>query len=234
MASITTTPGGPVSRNESKIFDNDKDFDIIIHFGEHKFHAHRIILRVMSKFFDRALTSQFAVAQNPVFELGDDDDAEAVWAMFRHMYNIDYFYDPASTNARSLDFHVAVFTVADKYDCPLLRKNVVDKFGAIMHSQLTKGQLEKVVSIIPKICGPTAPLLADRSLRDKVADVCLVHFQTLINSHAFTKALTKGCIFDDRGATKLLVYVLGTSTITIHDPKVECTLRAAAAKLIPE
>ncbi|THX46330.1 hypothetical protein D6D06_10137 [Aureobasidium pullulans] len=202
----------------ASIFDNDKDFDIIIHFGEHKFHAHRIILRVMSTFFDRALTSQFAVAQNPVLELGDDDDAEAVWAMFRHMYNIDYFYDPASTNARSLDFHVAVFTVADKYDCPLLRKNVVDQFGGIMHSQLTKNQLEKIVRFA-----------------DKVADVCLVHFNKLICSDVFAEALTKGSLFDDRGATKLLVYVLGTSGMNLTQGTLAGkTLTIAAAKLIPK
>ncbi|TIA23453.1 hypothetical protein D6C80_00652 [Aureobasidium pullulans] len=221
--------------NESKIFDNDKDFDIIIHFGEHKFHAHRIILRVMSTFFDRALTSQFAVAQNPVLELGDDDDAEAVWAMFRHMYNIDYFYDPASTNARSLDFHVAVFTVADKYDFLFCARTWSTSLveSCTLSSRKTNSRRSSQSS--PRFVVRLPRYSQIVRFADKVADVCLVHFNKLICSDVFAEALTKSSLFDDRGATKLLVYVLGTSGMNLTQGTLAGkTLTIAAAKLIPK
>ncbi|TIA37526.1 hypothetical protein D6C79_08060, partial [Aureobasidium pullulans] len=128
MASTATTPSGPVAFANSKIFNIEENSDIILTFNGQKIYAHRIILRMWSPFFERALTSKFAVAQSQTFSLGDDDSPEAIWAMFRHMYNFEYTFGKDLNGENALDYHIDVYEIADKYDCPSLRAKAVQNF----------------------------------------------------------------------------------------------------------
>lgn len=77
------------------------------------------------------------VASSNEVDLGDDEDAEAIRAMIRHIYDLPYdkmleehsVDDSAaySTN-EGLLFHISVYAVADKYDVPSLRPIIVKKF----------------------------------------------------------------------------------------------------------
>ncbi|KAI5248028.1 hypothetical protein E4T42_05823 [Aureobasidium subglaciale] len=242
MPPTKPTPCGFSPHNESTIFNNVKDFDIIVRFSKQKIHAHRIILRVASPFFDQVFNSKlpgpWKVAQKDTHDLGDEDDVDAVWAMFRHMYNIDYCYDPTSTETRSLEFHIAVFTTADKYDCPGLREKAVDRFGQMADTELKAGKLDRFIALISKICGSDSPQMADHALRDKVAELCLTHFNVLISSDLFARTMVQGYIFDERAAHKLLIYAIGRH---VHPhlertrgtlPDAARTFKIAAEKLV--
>jgi len=131
------------------------------------------------------------VATNPVFLLDDqDDNFEAVSAMVKHMYGMSYGKHPLNTGKLELkDDHItywdqaiyhqlAVYTAADKYDCPAVRRAALEIMNLDLNKTTFPGYdaplaLMKVtanrwvslfVLLIPRICGPDAPQLADQSL----------------------------------------------------------------------
>ncbi|THY19119.1 hypothetical protein D6D01_07133 [Aureobasidium pullulans] len=120
--------------SDCALYNNSQAFDIILEFGEHKIYAHKVLLRMWSPFFSNAFKSRFTVATNPVFLLDDqDDDFEAVSAMVKHMYGMSYGKHSLNTGIfepkddwildweQVLNHQLAVYTAADKYDCPAVR-----------------------------------------------------------------------------------------------------------------
>ncbi|THZ89039.1 hypothetical protein D6C84_00389 [Aureobasidium pullulans] len=172
------------------VFNDSQDSDIIIQFGDNKVYAHRVILRMRSPYFDRALRSNFAVAKSPVFHLDGDDDIDAIYAMLRHI----------------------VFKVADKYDCPSLRHIAQMAFryeadwlvGTSANDALN---LILLTGYIAQICGPDAPCLADPSLRNHLIEICIENFGKLADDTVFQAQLEKGRLFDADASTKILAKV---------------------------
>ncbi|CAD0047598.1 unnamed protein product [Aureobasidium pullulans] len=79
------------------------------------------------------------VATNPVFLLDDqDDNFEAVSAMVKHMYGMSYGKHSLNTGRferkddyimdweQVLNHQLAVYTAADKYDCPAVRRAALE------------------------------------------------------------------------------------------------------------
>lgn len=96
--------------------------------------------------------------------------------MIRYMYDFRYdedfgeemesdthpFLDTSSLNA-----HLDVFIVADKYDVPSLRHKVVPKFAGLME---ISWNTEDFVASMQRLCGPDAVQLADNSLQAVAAE----------------------------------------------------------------
>ncbi|THW29038.1 hypothetical protein D6D23_01414 [Aureobasidium pullulans] len=208
MASTATTPSGPVAFANSKIFNIEENSDIIITFNGQKIYAHRIILRMWSPFFERALTSKFAVAQSQTFSLGDDDSPEAIWAMFRHMYNFEYTFGKDLNGENALDYHINVYEIADKYDCPSLRQKAVQGFSNCMRTFLIDSEIGETVPIIRRICGSAASHPANSEIRVLMVKFLYYHSAELAGDIDFVEALARGDLLDAASAKDFLTSVL--------------------------
>lgn len=109
-------------------------------------------------------TDHSQVAKSPVFSLGDDDDPIVVDGMLRHMYNLPYTDSLQSNDSDELfKLHVETFFLADKYDCPSLRRAAVSNFHDAATKALDSGRLILLNNTIATLCGPDARQTADIS-----------------------------------------------------------------------
>ncbi|THX36374.1 hypothetical protein D6C86_08950 [Aureobasidium pullulans] len=209
------------------LYNNSEDCDIILKFGEHKIYAHKLVLRMWSPFFSNTFKSRFAVATNPVFLLDDqDDNFAAVSAMVKHMYGMSYGKHPLNTGKLELkDDHItyweqaiyhqlAVYTAADKYDCPAVRRAALELMniylGITASSTLDPPAVVRKLSffiplnaLISKICGPDAPKLADQSLYTDTAKFCVRWHPRLIYHAEYRAAFQKKALYDATSHEKM-------------------------------
>ncbi|KAH0288794.1 hypothetical protein KCU62_g4947, partial [Aureobasidium sp. EXF-3399] len=213
--------------SDRSLFDNKFLSDVTIKFGGQQLSCHKVVLARKSEYFYRAFSSQFSVAWSNEVDLGDDEDLEAIRAMFRHMYDLPYvqmleentvddtladdtddglpfcrrlFTDTDSTN-EDLLFHIGIFTAADKYDVATLRPLVVKKFKALME---TNWESESFATSIQKFTGPSAGHLADNTLQTAAAAFCAEKLPQLIKSDAFVKMIQEEEPFTGRLLTGFL------------------------------
>ncbi|THY78126.1 hypothetical protein D6C86_00230 [Aureobasidium pullulans] len=202
----------------STVFNNSRDSDIIIKFAGHEIHAHRAILRLWSPFFERSLSSQFSVAKSPVFHLDDDDDADAVYAMLKHMYGMTFNQHPDNFGHRvsRLQFLWKAYVVADKYDCPSMRLAIVTRTERYLGNQISLDHhlvtarctfYEDLIQAISKICGPDALQLACPGMRDAVFDWLCRNFDLCIQEEGFNMAVRDGTLLDAQLTTRLLLEI---------------------------
>lgn len=135
------------------------------------------------------------MASSDEVDLGDDEDAEAVRAMIRHIYDLPYdkmleentVDDSAaySTN-EDLLFHINVYAVADKYDITSLRPIVVKKFEDLM--EITR-ESDDFVASIQKLTGPSIGYVADPSLQAAAAAFCAKHLHKLVKQDNFVEMI---------------------------------------------
>ncbi|THZ93665.1 hypothetical protein D6C83_09222 [Aureobasidium pullulans] len=180
-----------------------------------------------SPFFSNAFKSRFTVATNPVFLLDDqDDDFEAVSAMVKHMYGMSYGKHPLNRGGLELkDDHIpyweqaiyhqlAVYTAADKYDCPAVRRAALELMniylGITASSTLDPPAVVRKLSffiplnaLISKICGPDAPKLADQSLYADTVKFCVRWHPRLIYHAEYRAAFQKKALYDATSHEKM-------------------------------
>lgn len=163
------------------------------------------------------------VATNPVFLLDDqDDNFEAVSAMVKHMYGMSYGKHSLNTDRighnddyildwdQVLNHQLAVYTAADKYDCPAVRRAALELINIYLGS--TKFPAYKTplatetvnvarlvllfISFISKICGSDAPQLADQSLYTDTVNFCVKWHPHLMNHAEYRTAFHKKALYD--------------------------------------
>lgn len=158
----------------------------------------------------KQITDTTKVASSNEVDLGDDEDAEAIRAMIRHMYDLPYDKmleentaddSVAHSTNEDLLFHVAVFTAADKYDVAPLRPLVVKKFGDLME---TNWESEDFATSIQKLMGVTANHLADHTLQATAAAFCAKHLPRLIKQDNFVNMIQEEEPFTGRLLTDFL------------------------------
>jgi hypothetical protein len=151
------------------------------------------------------------VAKGPVFPLDDDDDPEIVDAMLRHMYNLPYSQQKVDYESDMFKYHIDVFMLADKYDCPSLRKAAVSKFRRIADEFDSHWQFEEdpamLINAIATICGPDAQQTADRSLRYETLKFCATNYIRIFTYREFQERVRDESLFDGDAMAKLLVNV---------------------------
>lgn len=160
------------------------------------------------------------VATNPVFLLDDqDDDFEAVSAMVKHMYGMSHgkhslnigIFEPKDDWIldweQVLNDQLAVYTAADKYDCPAVRRAARELMNICLGGTTFPApsgmktvnftRLALVfVSLISKICGPDAPQLADQSLYTDTVNLCVKLHPRLIYHAEYRTAFHKKALYD--------------------------------------
>lgn len=162
-----------------------------------------------------------------MFLLDDqDDDFEAVSAMVKHMYGMSYGKHPLNRGGLELkDDHIpyweqaiyhqlAVYTAADKYDCPAVRRAALELMniylGITASSTLDPPAVVRKLSffiplnaLIPKICGPDASKLADQSLYTDTVKFCVRWHPRLIYHAEYRAAFQKKALYDATSHEKM-------------------------------
>lgn len=84
--------------------------------------------------------------------------------MLRHMYLLPYSQPNVKDGSNVFKFHINVFMLADKYDCPSLRNAVVAEFrrsANVFHKYWQiQDTLDNLISAIAELCGPDAQQVA--------------------------------------------------------------------------
>ncbi|KAG9524724.1 hypothetical protein KCV07_g1658, partial [Aureobasidium melanogenum] len=201
---------GSASSGDRSLLNNEFLSDVTLKFGGQQLSCHKVVLARKSEYFFRAFSSQFSVASSNEVDLGDNEDAEAIRAMIRHIYDLPYDQmldvnsvdDSAaySTN-EDLLFHIAVFTAADKYDVASLRPLVVKKFEDLME---TNWESESFATSIQKLTGPSAGHLADNTLQAAAAAFCAKNLTKLIKKDEFVEMIQEQEPFTGRLLTGFL------------------------------
>ncbi|CAD0101109.1 unnamed protein product [Aureobasidium mustum] len=215
------------------LFSNPQDSDIVLQLREDKIYAHRVVLRLWSPFFNKALMSNFAVsplkhlydniadfvtkvATNPVFELDDqDDDLEAIIAVVKHMYGMKYNEHAQNTvhpqkvgvwrHSPVLRSDLAVYTMADKYDCRAVRRAALESFKATLHRIKSQPFLiHYYLPIIAYVCGSEAPRLADQSLYNAIIEFFFNEHVELKRWRGYRDAIRRDDVFDAHCTRKLM------------------------------
>lgn len=151
-----------------------------------------------------------------MFHLDDDDDADAVYAMLKHMYGITFNQHPDNFGAPRLQFLWKAYVVADKYDCPSMRLAITTRTRKYLGNHISLDQYlasvrctcyEELVQAISKICGPDALQLACPGMRDAVFDWLCRNFDLCIQEEGFNMAVKDGTLLDAQLTTRLLLKI---------------------------
>ncbi|KAK5121820.1 hypothetical protein LTR85_004695 [Meristemomyces frigidus] len=115
----------------SALFNSKRFSDLAVRCGDYDWPAHKSVLCTQSEYFAKACEGEFKVrSTNNTIEL-HDDDPDAVEAMLRFFYTLDYSDLPKSRDSVcSAVFNVRVFTLAEKYLLVHLREHAAAKFAA--------------------------------------------------------------------------------------------------------
>jgi len=127
--------------------------------------------------------------------------------MLRHMYNLPYSQAKAF-GSDTLKFHLDIFILADKYDCPSLRSAAVSSFRHTADLSITSGfnlGFGSLITNIANLCGSDAVQTADSSLRDTALNFCAVNYSKLFTYIDFRVQLRNGSLFDTDAMHKLLI-----------------------------
>jgi hypothetical protein len=173
-----------------------------------------------SPFFERTFDSQFPVAKSPTFVIDSDDDGdhESFCAMLKHIYGMPLREHPDNRihgwpkATILLDHLVKVYTIADKYDFPSVRRAVVLIIRDYLEPEevnkcdyvFLRSDLPDLPERISRVCGPNAPQLADTKMRDCFFNWLVYNFGLVCEDPEFKVKLEDGSLFDAALATKLL------------------------------
>lgn len=132
--------------------------------------------------------------------------------MLRHMYNLPYSRLLETKDENSMfEFHIKVFMLADKYDCPSLRSVAMPNFRRCADnfingwSSKDSPDAPTLYKAIANLCGPPARLTADLSLRHEALKFCAENYNKLFSWPMFRQHVVDGALFDTDAMKKLLV-----------------------------
>ena len=118
-------------------FQDGKFSDFTILCDGKEYHVHRCFIAPQSKYFERACTGMFKENTECKIEL-KEDLTSMVDRMVYYFYNFDYYNGIDSTKPTeakpwpALSVHIQMYSIADKYDVPGLRKLALEKFKALI------------------------------------------------------------------------------------------------------
>jgi len=119
----------------ASIKGQEKYSDLTIRCGGRHWNAHRVVICLRSKFFDKACDGPFKESSTREITLMEDDP-EAVDRMINWLYCLDYNDAPTHNGVRqskgSLSINALVYAIADKYDIKGLKKTAIEKTEAAL------------------------------------------------------------------------------------------------------
>ncbi|KAI4765841.1 hypothetical protein E4T52_02818 [Aureobasidium sp. EXF-3400] len=197
------------SSNRGLYGDSDLS-DITVKFNGQHVLAHKAILAHKSTYFRKAFTGLFPVAISEDVDLGDDDDAKAVHAMIRHVYDLPYAQavTESYTSHEDLVFCMNVFIVADKYDVASLRQQIVPDFLRLLQKTW---KIAEFVECVQKLCGPDAIQLADPTLQAAVSEFFTNNLSKITYHSSLVKMVEEDKSFTGRVLAGLLIAASGST-----------------------
>lgn len=124
-----------------------------------------------------------------MLDLENDNKAENVCAMIRHMHNLPYNLSTgvdADVENEDLSFHAEMFDIGDKYDVPSLRSEVVVKFTGLMKKASYHAA---AFAVAVKAVYADHDGRADKSLEQAVLEFCACHMDRLHGYKDFASML---------------------------------------------
>ncbi|KAI4731272.1 hypothetical protein E4T49_00901 [Aureobasidium sp. EXF-10728] len=189
-------------------FFNDQDLsDIIITFKETQIFAHKVTLASGSTWFEGAFLGAFSEANQKIVELYDNVSSDAIMAMLKHLYGMDYKDQSIHHDFRGISqVHLEVFVLGDKYDVDSLRKQAADRFMKFLTGEAEDGSFyDETIHVIQRLLGPDAPELADRSLYLRAKHFILNRYpMRLFEDETFRDLLGKGKMLNEKLAVAFL------------------------------
>lgn len=158
---------------------------------------------------DTLTFDEFQVAKSAIFDFGDEEIPFIVSMMLKHMYGATYDRQILALKCGrhvAVAFHIYVYIIADKYDCPSLRTAII----AAVNSELaTTGAFWEdpnwCIAWISRVCGPESPQLADSTLRQVFMDWVGENYVEFYKGSKFFKdMIVAGTLLD----TQCLSFVL--------------------------
>jgi hypothetical protein len=105
-------------------------------------------------------------------------------------------------------FHIDVFMLADKYDCPSLRNAAVAGFrrstDAFRRLWQRQSILDDPIEAIAELYGPDAQQAAVLSLRNEALSFCAANYTKIFIYERFQERVKDGSLFDGEAMAKLL------------------------------
>ncbi|THX25819.1 hypothetical protein D6D12_06653 [Aureobasidium pullulans] len=178
-------------------FNNPQDSDIILKVGETQFYAHRVVLRMWSPFFKRALNSQFSV--------GEPEDYGAAEETSRYTAFIvqEMLITEGVQVAKS-----AIFDLGDEDSPEDVEKMLKHMYGTTYMPSIPKSTFDCIEFLEQHV---SAYIVADKydcpSMR--IAIISAVHSDILVTDALYHR--------DDR-CTALIAQVCGPESPQLADP----------------
>lgn len=135
-------------------------------------------------------------ADKKVIELHGDDNSEAIMAMLKHLYGLNYETQDIGDASDDIDIaglHVSVFMLGDKYDISSLRDEALERFRKYLEEERESDCLyNNTIFAIQKLLGPNAPQPADQSLIESATDFLLGNLFLFFTESLFRDLLAGG------------------------------------------
>ncbi|MCJ1381875.1 hypothetical protein MMC17_004987 [Xylographa soralifera] len=164
-----------------------KYHDLVIRCQDREWKAHRIVICLRSKFFEKACDGSFKEGRSGEITLAEDD-AEVVDRMIDYLYRLDYDDKPNTANANSSDgplvMNANIYAIADKYEIWSLKEVAQRKTAEAL---MTDSNHESFLSAVD-IVWNTTPLF-DRGLRNLFLPVIAENKKTLLKKEAFMESV---------------------------------------------
>ncbi|CAI6062719.1 unnamed protein product [Clonostachys chloroleuca] len=179
-------------KSMSSLFDSGLYSDLTVICGEDKYLVHRAVVCPRSKFFEAACRHNFKEAITAEINLPEDDPV-AIKIMMNHFYNLNYSDGSETTSETgsalaeakkfSLLDHAKVYSLAEKYGVPSLKKLAMDKFERQARKDCDGKDL-----VDAAVEAYTGTVQDDRGLRDEVVRAITVHMDVLTHE-SFREAI---------------------------------------------
>ncbi|KAI8633609.1 BTB/POZ protein [Xylariaceae sp. FL1651] len=164
-----------------KYFDNDVFSDATIRCGEQEFKVHALILSAQSEFFAKSFSGPWKESQGGKQINLEDVDVSVVEAMLYFMYHFEY---SNVYGASTMVFNAQVYSIADRYIVPALKKYAKEKFSSAIRCGWS---MDDFPLAIAEAYSSTPE--EDRGLRDLVVETCNKNLNQLSKNQAFREAL---------------------------------------------
>ncbi|THW72367.1 hypothetical protein D6D19_06586 [Aureobasidium pullulans] len=199
--------------SDDSVLNNPQYSDLIITFGQERVYAHGVVLCMWSLYSKRCLIPPFSADKTAVLHLGNDNDPHLIYNLLKHIYGLSYgepHNEPRDVShenpVTALEQSANVYTVAERYDCPSLRRAAI----LVLRSQLSKpdflrnGGLEPLISLVSRVCGPNSVQTMDPTLRHALVDWVGKNYKACIRVDGFRIPMGREELFDLECANRLL------------------------------
>ncbi|THY03267.1 pectin lyase-like protein [Aureobasidium pullulans] len=187
---------------------NDMSFaDVVVKFGKHEVHAHRVILARCSAQFEKEMIID-PETDMAVINLKATYDAKAIYVMLKHCYGIAWKTPSTPTYLYDFDFVLTVYIVANTYGISELHQkarkiccNLVSDFFLPQYCNYREMITSPFIRALMRVLGPTAVGVSD-SFQEEVFEIVCHGMTHLFENKGFVRLFARGVFFNEAYAVR--------------------------------